>query len=169
MKVEKYVYKRMADIYFHRIDCTETNILTVLNLFSWDKVVSIIGDVQKDDPLFEEIKRLSLKYTTSPEGKTPYFDVVVATDIEQFKGLVKFIFESDSEGFAITNIKGENQIELKQFLYNKIPIRKMIKQGEYDLSISVAIQESTIAITLSKETYDTSMLSRKAKEIKKIF
>lgn len=169
IKIEKYVYKRMADIYIRRIDCTEANILKVLDLFSWQNVIAVIGDLQKKDALFEKIMHLNLKYTTSPEGKNSCFDVAIIANIEQFKELTKCIFQSDSEGFAVINTKNENQYELEQYLHSKIPIRRLIKQGEVDLSIGIAIQEATIGITLSKECYNASMLAQKTKEIKKIF
>lgn len=166
VKVEKYVYIKMADVIF-TIDCTEKNILKTLDLLPLKDVVVEIGDVKTDDVLFEKIKQLNLEHTTSLEGKSSYFGIVFVTSIEQFKELVKYIFESDSESFAITSI--DDKIQCEQYLYNKVPIRKLIKQGKVDVNISVAIQESTVSISLSKEAYNTSKLSQKSKEIKRMF
>lgn len=157
----------MADIYIHRIDCTEKNILKLLDMFTFKNMIVEISDVKKSDAIFEKIKGLAFRHTTSIGDESSYFDVVLMADVEQFKEFVKYILESDSEFFAITSI--DNEIQWEQYLYNRVSTRKLIKQGKVDISMGVAIQESTIAITLSKEAYDKSGLAQKTKEIKKIF
>ena len=162
IKVEKYIYKKMSDIFIKRINFTQENIFKILEIFSLKNVVVEIGDVQKSDVLFEKIKRFNLKYKTSNENATPYFDIVLMASIEQIKELIDCILDTESEAFAITNVSDENQWE--QYLYNKIPIRKLIKQGKVDINISVAIHESSIGISFSNEAYDAKQIASKIKK-----
>lgn len=154
----------MADIFISRINCTEINISKLFDIFHFTNVIAEISDVKKCDALFQKIEQLKLKHATSFEDESPYIDIVVMTTIKQFKGLIKHILESNSEAFVITNIGSENQWE--QYLYNKIPIRKLIKRGKINLSIDVAIRESEIGISLGKETCDILQVVR---EIKAMF
>lgn len=157
----------MADIIISGIECTETNVLKVLDFLPLKDIIVEIGDVKKNDILFEKVKQLSLKYTTSIEGDSPYYDIIFMTKIEQFKQLVRYVFESDSESFSITSIN--DAIQWEQYMCSRTHIRKLIKQGKIDASMDVAIQESTISISLSKETYSATNLVKKSKEIKKMF
>lgn len=164
IKVEKYAFGKISDLYINRINCNTENILKVLELFSLKTIVAEISDIQKNDKIFEKIKHFNLKYVTTLEDKSSYFDVVLMANIEQLYVLVNCILESDSEAFSITNIG--NEIQWEQYLYNKIPIRKLIKLGGADINISVAIQESAIGITLSNDVYDAKQVTT---EIRNLF
>lgn len=164
IKTESYIYQKMSDIFIKRIKLTKETISKIIDLFALINVVVEISNVQKSDVLFERIKQLNLKYVTSLEDKSPYFDVALMANMEQIQELIECIFYSDSEAFAVTNIG--NEIQWEQYLYNKIPVRKLIKQGKIDISISVVIQESAITISLSNDAYNAKQI---ATEIKALF
>jgi hypothetical protein len=155
-KVESYIYKSMSDIFINRINCTKETIVKILDLFALKSFVLEISNVQRSDVLYEKIKQLNLRYTTSLEDKSPCFDVALMSNKEQFKEIIDCIVDSDSETLAIINMG--NRIQWEQFLHNKIPVRKLIKQGIININISVGLQESSISISLRNNSYNAKQI-----------
>ena len=112
-KVESYIYKSMSDIFINRIKCTKETIVEILDLFTLKSFVLEISNVQRSDVLYEKIKQFNLRYTTSLEDKSPYFDVALMSNKEQFKEIIDYIVDSDSETFAIINMG--NRIQWEHF------------------------------------------------------
>jgi len=146
----------MADIFVKRISCTKESVSEILDLFKLKNIIIEIDSIKKSDNLFKKIIQLDLRYTTSISEESSYFTIVLMSDIEKFKEILKYIFESDADSFAITSI--DNVFQWEQYLYNRIPIRKLVKQGKFNINIVVAIHESTIDVSLNNEAYNAAQL-----------
>ena len=63
-KVTKFIWGDIVNISISRFNCSEENILNILNLFKYKTVIVEIGDVEKNSTLFQAIKTLSTNYIT---------------------------------------------------------------------------------------------------------
>jgi hypothetical protein len=166
IKVEKYVYKRVADIFIKRIDCTAQNILQLISVFNFGNILAIIDSEDDLSPIFLEMKQIGIKYTTTfSENNSPITNVVLLSDLDKFKKNITDVFQYNPEGIFLTNINDQNQWE--QYLYNSncFQNRKLIKNNYSDLSIGVSILEYEIGISLNTQVYDASLIVSKIKEL----
>ena len=106
----------------------------------------------------------NFKYTTSFDDGSLYTDVILLTNIYNLEIIIHRIFESEIESFFITNIANQSQWE--QFLYNRTPVRKLIKNKILDFHIGVIVNEAQIEISFNNNKYDFLNV---VQEIKKIF
>ena len=163
-KIYKFKYQAITDLFIQRVDCTEINIIQLINLFKFENVVVGIDDVNKNDPLFLTMDQHNFKYTTSFDDGSLYTDVILLTNIYNLEIIIHRIFESEIESFFITNIANQSQWE--QFLYNRTPVRKLIKNEILDFHIGVIVNEAQIEISFNNNKYDFLNV---VQEVKKIF
>ncbi|GAA0178474.1 hypothetical protein SH2C18_15260 [Clostridium sediminicola] len=166
VKVEKYVYKRIADIFVKRIDCTAQNILQLISVFNFGNILAIIDSEDDLSPILLEMKQMGIKYTTAfSVNNSPITNVVLLCDPDKFKKIITDAFQYNLEGIFLTNVNDQNQWE--QYLYNSnyIQSRKLVKNKYSDLSIGVSILEYEIGISLDNKVYDASLIVSKIKEL----
>lgn len=107
-KVTKFIFGGFADISISRLECTEANILKIIDLFEHKTVIMEIGDVEIYSTLFQSIKSLSAKYSTPLNSDSPYADVVLLTDGYNLNELIHCILISDCESFSIEKVENHN-------------------------------------------------------------
>jgi hypothetical protein len=166
IKVEKYVYKRMADIFIKRIDCTAQNILQLISVFNFSNILAIIDSEDDLSPILLEMKEAGIKYmTVFSANNSPITNVVLLSDTDNFKKIITDAFQYNPEGIFLTNVNDQNQWE--QYLYNSncFQSRKLVKNNYSDLSIGVSILEYEIGISLNTQVYDASLIVSKIKEL----
>lgn len=161
-KVTKFIYGDIKNISISRFNCSEDNLLYIIGLFEYETVIIEIGTVEKNSPLFQAIKTLSINYTTSLYDDLPYTDVVLMINGCNLEELIHYIFVSECESFLIEGV--ENYSKWEQYLYNRINKRQLIKRKIIKLSMVVLINESQVDITFHKDTYNTKQVILKIKE-----
>ena len=161
-KVTKFIWGDIADIYISRFNCTEENLLNIIGLFEYETVIIEIGDVEKNSPLFQVIKTLSINYITPLNDDLPYTDVVLMVNGCNLEELIHYILASECESFSIEEVG--NHIKWDQYLYNRIYKRQLIKRKFIKLRLVVVITESQVDITFHKHTYNTKQIILKIKE-----
>lgn len=166
IKVEKYVYKTMADIFVKRIDCTAQNILQIISVFNFCNIFAIIDSEDDLSPILLEMKQMGIKYMTDfSANNSPITNVVLLSDFDKFKKIITDAFQYNPEGIFLTNVGEQNQWE--QYLYNSsyVQSRKSVKNNYSDLSIGISILEYEIGISLNTQVYDVDLIVSKIKEL----
>ena len=161
-KVTKFIWGDIVNISISRFNCSEENILNILNLFKYKTVIVEIGDVEKNSTLFQAIKTLSTNYITSLYDDLPYTDVVLMINACNLKELIHYIFVLNCESFSIEGFG--KHINWEQYLYNRINKRQLIKHQIITLNMVAVINESQIDLTLHKDIYDIKQVILKIKE-----
>lgn len=161
-KVTKFILGDIENISISRFNCSEENLLNIIGLFEYETAIIEIGTVEKNSPLFQSIKTLSINYKTSLYDDLTYTDVVLMVNGCNLEELIHYILVSECESFLIEGV--ENHIKWEQYLYNRINKRQLIKRKIIKLSMVVLISESQVDITFHKDTYNTKQVILKIKE-----
>lgn len=163
IKVSKLVLGNVADISVSRFNCSEDNVLKITDLFEYENVIIEIGNVEKCSSLFQTLRTLNLKYTTSLYDDLPYTDVVIMAKTGNVKEIIHHVFASECESFSLEYVTHHSQWE--QHLYNRIHKRQLIKRKIITLSMVVVINESQVDISFHKDTYDAKQITAKIKAL----
>lgn len=161
IKVNKLILGDVANISVSRLKCSEDNVQKIIDLFEYENVIIEIGSVEKCSSLYQTIKTLNLKYSTSLYDNLPYTDIVLMANKCNIKEIIHHIFASECESFSLKSITHHSQWE--QHLYNRIHERHLIKRKIITLSIVVVINESQVDIAFPKDTYDAKQIVEKIK------
>ena len=163
IKVNKLILGDVADISVSRLNCSEDNVLKIIDLFEYENVIIEIGNVEKCSSLFQIIRSLNLKYTTSFHDDLPYTDIVLMANDCNIKEIIHHIFASECESFSLESVTHHSQWE--QHLYNRIHERQLIKRKIITLSMVVVINESQVDISFRKDIYDAKQIAAKIKAL----
>ena len=162
-KVSKFIWNDIVDISVSRLDCSEVNILKILDIFKYENVILEIGDVERDSLLFNKIKTLSINYATLLPDDSSYTYVILMVNASNFIELLHYIFATDCESFLIETVG--KYIKWDQYLYNRIGKHGLIKCKFVKLHMVVVINESQIDIAFHKDIYDAKQVVLKIKEV----
>lgn len=161
-KVTKFIWRDIQNISISRFNCSEDSLLNIIGLFKYETVIMEIGSVEKNSPLFQTVKTLSIKYMTSLYDDFPYTDIVLMVSSCNLKELIHYILASECESFSIEGV--ENHSKWEQYLHNRINRCQLIKRKIIKLSMVVLMSESQVDITFHKDTYDIKQVILKIKE-----
>lgn len=161
-KITKFIWGDIENISISRFNCSEDSLLNIIGLFEYETVIIEIGTVEKNSPLFQAIKTLSINYMTSLYNDFPHTDIILMINGCNLEKLIHHIFFSECESFSISEVG--NLINWDQYLYNRINKRQLIRRKIIKLSMVVLISESQVDITFHKHTYNTKQVILKIKE-----
>ena len=165
-KIEKSIFKNIADIHICRIDCTPKIITKLLEMFTLSKKVEMIVSINFEEnqslPI-GKIEAFSSKYETSfleGEHNNGMFNLMVLP--WEYENALSDIFDFEVENIAIYSVNGESELA-KDLSYNMS--RKLVVQKKLNLFITVMVAEEKIAISLNKEAFDVSKVVARIKEL----
>ncbi|MBS5734814.1 MAG: hypothetical protein KHW87_08985 [Clostridiales bacterium] len=161
IKVSKFIWGDISNISISHFNCTEDNILDIIDLFECETVILEIGDVEKNTSLFQTIKKLSINFKALLHNDLLYSDVVLMVNAESLKELIHHIFISRCESFTIEEIGDYTKWE--QYLCNRFNEHQLIKNKIVTFKILIEISESQIGITFRKDTFDSKQVILKIK------
>lgn len=161
-KVTNFTWGGIKNISIMRFNCSEDNLLNLIDLFEYKAAIMEIGTVEKNSSLFQAIKTLSINYMTSLYDDCPYTDVVLMVNSCDLEELIHCILIAECESFSIEGV--ENNSKWEQYLYNRFNRQQLIKREIVKLSMVVLISEAQVDITFHKDTYNTRQVILKIKE-----
>lgn len=169
IKVENYPFLKTADIFIHKINCTTENISKLIDVFEFQNNIEIIADMgfaNEESFPHEKIESFKLKHNASFE-KNKYsnglFRLIASS--RECKDFLKDVSEFDVEIICILSIRDENLWKQSVHYKNMALCHKLLKQNILDLYLTAMIDDSGIAITLSKEDYNAKQIASKIKGI----
>lgn len=166
IKVKKYIYLKTAEIFIHRINCTPENISKLIDVFEFKNNIEIVADMgfaDEESFPFEKIESFKLKHNASFE-KSKYSNgffrlIALSNECQNF---LKDSFTFDIEHIAICSVKDES-IFGQNLTYDMC--RSLIKQKRMDVFMVITLDDSQIAITFNKETYNAKQIVAKIKAL----
>lgn len=162
-KIRKYCWGAIANVSVEDVSISDSIVLNILGLFDYDMIIIDIGDVEKDSQLFNAVKDHNIKCKIWQTKEEQYVDVTLMINRSDVEMLIHYIFSSDVESFAVTEVNDESLWE--SYLCYRNNSYKLIKCNGIEFKIVFEMFEAIIDIIFPKDIYDFKEILLKLKKL----